>query len=510
MPLLSARRPRSISDSIASMLRSSSDLSVEDTSKIEERAANAGYRSALAQKALAEVEREREADALRRDPEAQARYGANVAGITEPQGSQLSKALRGMVAENPVANDDEGNALPVSQYQVPSDVSPEQRRAFQTAIASTLANLLATGKTNADQMTQAGGNLQVQGVRDRIAATPDVPTQNQLKAAITPGYREPYSGGMSAAGRTVNQETGEIINDPTLAPAADQAMQSLAGQREAAAATQEARAREAEARAELARARGQGGGGRGAGGAGGGKLSRPFEVTGPNGETILVQQRQGTGELVDVNTGEPIDGDVRPKSAATGAGRPLTKDAAKGLFENQQNLRRAEQALALINGAEVRDKDGNVVSKGDKNATGFKGFAPDALLQRLDAGGNATRAAIADLGSLIIHDRSGAAVTAAEFPRLQPFIPSSRDDPATVRTKLNRFVQEYRNVTQEMADFYSQSGYKVPTETLRGSGATPPEAATPGQRGASGAWGGQERRAQPRGNAPSKRVVVDF
>lgn len=484
MPLLSARKPRSISQSIAALLGSSADLNANDVATIDGKAANTAYHSALAQKAFEEVKRERESAQMRSDPEMQARYGSNVAGITEPQGSQLSKALRGVVAEQPVANDDEGNALPPAPYQMPSDVNPAQVRTFQTAIASTLANLLATGKTNADQMTQAGGNLLTQGIRERIAAEPNPAVQNQLGAAIKPGYREPYSGGVNAQGITTNQETGaaNVVSQPLL-DASLKALDALASQRESSATAAEARALAAEARAALTRAGGRG-------------VAQPKPPTGyrwaqdDNGEPVL----------------EPIPGG--PKDASGGPTKPLPSSAAKSIFENQQNLRRAEQALALINGAEVRDTQGNVVAKGDKDATGFKGFVPDALLQRMDSGGNATRAAIADLGSLIIHDRSGAAVTAAEFPRLQPFIPSAKDDPATVRTKLNRFVQEYRNVTNEMADFYSQSGYKVPAETLRSSGATPASAATPSQRGASGSYEGNDRRTQQRGK--TNRVVVDY
>jgi hypothetical protein len=149
------------------------------------------------------------------------------------------------------------------------------------------------------------------------------------------------------------------------------------------------------------------------------------------------------------------------KAKAGEEGKALPISAARGLMENQQNLRRAEEALALLSGKNV----GKAV--GDKEATGWKGYAPDALLQRLDPAGIDTRAAIADLGSLVIHDRSGAAVTAMEFPRLRPFIPSDKDDPATARKKLNRFVMEYRNIVDEAAGFYKESGYKVPTEKLR-------------------------------------------
>jgi hypothetical protein len=45
---------------------------------------------------------------------------------------------------------------------------------------------------------------------------------------------------------------------------------------------------------------------------------------------------------------------------------------------------------------------------------------------------------LANLASLEIRDRSGAAVTAAEFPRLKPFIPEVQDDYETVVYKLEQ------------------------------------------------------------------------
>jgi hypothetical protein len=60
----------------------------------------------------------------------------------------------------------------------------------------------------------------------------------------------------------------------------------------------------------------------------------------------------------------------------------------------------------------------------------------DALNQRIDPEGVAARAQIANIGSMIIHDRSGAAVTVHEMPRLSPFVPKVTDTPETIRTKL--------------------------------------------------------------------------
>lgn len=154
-------------------------------------------------------------------------------------------------------------------------------------------------------------------------------------------------------------------------------------------------------------------------------------------------------------------------------GKALPISAAKALLENQTNLRRAQTALALVSGEEV---DG---IKGDTDATGKKGWLPNQLLNRMDAEGVDTRAAIADLGSLVIHDRSGAAVTASEFPRLAPFIPTEKDDAATVRKKLGQFTRNYQAVIDDTKEFYEASGYKVPTESLRSGKGGKPSPASP-------------------------------
>ena len=190
-------------------------------------------------------------------------------------------------------------------------------------------------------------------------------------------------------------------------------------------------------------------------------LIRPITIADPDDPT--------KGIVVDANTGRKL-GDRPPKAAAEKA---LPTSAAQKLMENQQNLRRAEQALTLLEGGAVGE------AKGDPEAVGKKGFLASGgdvgnyLLNAIDPSGVDTRAAIADLGSLVIHDRSGAAVTAAEYPRLRPFIPQASDNPDVARKKLRRFVQEYRNTVGETTDFYTESGYKVPAETLRPSGGMP-------------------------------------
>ncbi len=161
--------------------------------------------------------------------------------------------------------------------------------------------------------------------------------------------------------------------------------------------------------------------------------------------------RNVAGGKMEAIPGGPADPAVKMSKA-------LPTSAASKLFENQQNLRRSEQALALVEGKNITDNRGMTVAAGDKEATGWKGMLAgtelgDQALQRFDPTGVDTRAAIADLGSMIIHDRSGAAVTAAEYPRLRPFIPKVTDDADTARKKLVRFSTEYKRIQDDMVDF---------------------------------------------------------
>lgn len=158
---------------------------------------------------------------------------------------------------------------------------------------------------------------------------------------------------------------------------------------------------------------------------------------------------------------------VADQAKKTGTEKAMPADAINKLRENQQNLKRAERALNLVKGKGV----GSQIP--DANATGIKGLMPDFILQRMDPLGVDARAAIADFGSLVIHQRSGAAVTAAEFPRLAPFIPKASDAPEVVRKKLNRFVEVYREEVEDTISFFKASGYKVPDLSEPAAPATP-------------------------------------
>lgn len=165
----------------------------------------------------------------------------------------------------------------------------------------------------------------------------------------------------------------------------------------------------------------------------------------PNFQPIA---REGGGIAV-VNS---RDGVVKDATTTSGAPVPkplkeLPPTVASGYIENQVSLSKIDEAIAGV--------------QRYPNALGLKNLVGDAVRQRTDPEGVAIRAMIADIGSMKIHDRSGAAVTAAEYPRLKPFVPSANDEPAAAVEKLRLFKREYELMQQGIDTFYSE-GYKPP------------------------------------------------
>lgn len=157
-------------------------------------------------------------------------------------------------------------------------------------------------------------------------------------------------------------------------------------------------------------------------------------------------------------TGTPVNGpDGRP------LGKPL-KDIPPGvntaIITNTQSLNQLDRALKLLGGQDIGDPAAGG-QRGDAKATGLKGYLPQAALNRADPQGVDARAEVADIGSLKIHDRSGAAVTISESPRLMPFIPQATDDAVTVQKKLRRLRSEIANEAALFSQTYSkEQGYK--------------------------------------------------
>ena len=139
--------------------------------------------------------------------------------------------------------------------------------------------------------------------------------------------------------------------------------------------------------------------------------------------------------------------------------KPIPATITQAINTNQQSLSKIDRAIQLLEGTDI--KLGDVTLKGDKEATGWKGLVPPTVLNRIDPKGTDARATIADIGSLILHDRSGAAVTASESPRLMPFIPTATDDNATALKKLKMLKLNAQLEADNLSGQYNEdTGYK--------------------------------------------------
>ena len=157
----------------------------------------------------------------------------------------------------------------------------------------------------------------------------------------------------------------------------------------------------------------------------------PVAVIGPDGKPVLVNRRDAVGQT----------------PAAGQAERAVPAPIAKAYVENNTALSKIDRAVNAV--------------KDYPDAFGLKRVAGDTINQRVDPEGVTARAIVADIGSLKIHDRSGAAVTAAETPRLMPFIPRITDTPDTIKKKLASFKQEYDQIQGDISSIYSkEQGYK--------------------------------------------------
>jgi hypothetical protein len=142
--------------------------------------------------------------------------------------------------------------------------------------------------------------------------------------------------------------------------------------------------------------------------------------------------------------------------------KPMPATMGAAYRENNLALNKLEDALE---GVEANPK-----------SFGLKNYLPDAYTQRRDPKGVNARARVADIGSLKLHQRSGATVTISEQPRLLPFIPSVQDNAEAIKEKLANLKKEYEYMLEEIEAAAAMDNYTVPPRAARktGGGATPP------------------------------------
>ena len=130
------------------------------------------------------------------------------------------------------------------------------------------------------------------------------------------------------------------------------------------------------------------------------------------------------------NTAEAI---VGPDGKPLVASKPPPQYAVEAATLASGGVRKIDEALSALGTPE------------GKSALGLKNMAPGAVGRAIvnwtDPGGIEARAAVADIGSLEIKNRSGATVTVGEEPRLMPFVPLTTDRPDVAAKKLVRLRQ---------------------------------------------------------------------
>lgn len=191
----------------------------------------------------------------------------------------------------------------------------------------------------------------------------------------------------------------------------------------------------------------------------------------PKGQVVQTDQGPMLVDPRDPASARPITGaDGAPIRAPGPKVKDIPQPVVSGYINNQTALKKIDDAIAAV--------------KANGNAIGLKNYAPDAIIQRTDPEGVKTRAIISDIGSLKIHDRTGAAMSAAESVRLNPFIPKATDSPETVVRKLEQMKAEYADKNSGMESYYnSDMGFKpitdiaVPRTPAAGPSGHPPEIA---------------------------------
>ena len=128
--------------------------------------------------------------------------------------------------------------------------------------------------------------------------------------------------------------------------------------------------------------------------------------------------------------------------AAGGELKPVPVHAQKAITGAASTLGQLDKAIAAL--------------KANPDAVGIKGLTPDLALNRVDPEGIDARAGLADIGSLKLHERSGAAVTASETPRLKPFIPSITDNYETALKKLERMREIQADEVEVLKGTYNR------------------------------------------------------
>ena len=139
-------------------------------------------------------------------------------------------------------------------------------------------------------------------------------------------------------------------------------------------------------------------------------------------------------------------------------GRPLSQNLADNLGTFGALMATGDDALQKLDAAVAAGKD----------VTGaIRGRITGSIGQALHIPGSSdpmevsARAALANVASSLMKERSGGAITPQEFVRLEPFLPSKTDDEAVARQKLVDLLGNLKTVREERLNALEASGWDV-------------------------------------------------
>jgi hypothetical protein len=182
-----------------------------------------------------------------------------------------------------------------------------------------------------------------------------------------------------------------------------------------------------------------------------------FNQTRPEPAPYMVLDKDGNLTAVDKRT-------ILPVGTLKGVGKPqqdiVQKDSTGKVIQDK----RMTPAMSLIVSNQTASMDNlqNAIKQVQLHPGGFGAqnyLLPDAVIQRTDPAGVTARAGVANLASMKIHDRSGAAVTVGEIPRLRPFIPNVGDEPSVIVSKMRDLFREMKVENDAYLKTISGQGY---------------------------------------------------
>ena len=183
---------------------------------------------------------------------------------------------------------------------------------------------------------------------------------------------------------------------------------------------------------------------------------------------FMVLDKNGNLTAVDKRT-------ILPVGTLPGVGKPqqnIVQFGPDGLpIQDKALPAHAIEVQGKNNAARVNIQNSVKDVLAHPEAFGLQNILPETLRQKLDPAGVDARAGVANIGSQIVHDRSGAAVTIGEVPRLRPFIPDiTYDDGPAIIAKLRKLDKIMGEMNLEMSKSFAAQGYNIGST----AGAPPP------------------------------------